>query len=97
MQVGALEMELHIQTSNSLKAKRAVVRHIVETARRRYGVSASEVDHHDLWQRAGLGFSAVAPDASHVEQMLDRVERFVWSHPEVAVVSSSRHWLDVEG
>ena len=56
-------MELHIPTSNSLKAKRAVVRHIVETARRRYGVAASEVDHHDVWQRAGLGFSAVAPDA----------------------------------
>ena len=61
MHVAALEMELHIPTSNSLKAKRAVVRHIVETARRRYGVAASEVDHHDVWQRAGLGFSAVAP------------------------------------
>jgi uncharacterized protein len=94
--VGALEMELHIASSNSLKAKRAVVRHIVETARRRFGVSASEVGHHDLWQRAELGFSAVAPDASRVEHMLDRVERFVWSTPEVDVVSSARHWLDVD-
>ena len=96
MHVAALEMELHIQTSDSLKAKRAVVRHIVETTRRRYGVSASEVDHHDLWQRTGLGFSAVAPDASHVEHLLDRVEQFVWSHPEVEVVSSARHWLEVD-
>ena len=89
-------MDLHIESSGSLKAKRAVVRHILDTARRRYGVAASEVDHQDLWQRAALGFSAVAPDAGHVEKVLDNVERFVWSHPEVSVVSSARHWLDTE-
>jgi len=89
-------MELHIPASRSLKEKRAVVRHLVETAKRRYGVSASEVAHHDLWQRAAVGFSAVAPDAGHVEEILDTVERFVWSHPEVTVVSSVRHWLDTD-
>jgi uncharacterized protein YlxP (DUF503 family) len=38
----------------------------------------------------------VAPDAGHVEEILDRVERFVWSHPEIEVVSSVRHWLDLD-
>src|ERR1700732_412572 len=96
MHVAALEMELHIGESQSLREKRPGVRHIVETARRRYRVSASEVDHHALWQRAGLGFSVVAPDAGHAGEVLDRVERFVWSHPEVTVVSSVRHWLDLD-
>ena len=89
-------MDVHLPAAGSLKAKRSVVRHLVETARRRYGVSASEVDHHDRWQRAALGFSAVAPTAGRVEELLDRVERFVWAHPEVTVVSSQRYWLDVE-
>jgi uncharacterized protein len=92
--VGALRMELHIEESGSLKAKRSVVRHIVEVARRRYGVSASEVEYQDLHQRAALGFSYVAPSAGRVEEMLDKVERFVWSNPEVTVLSSARHWLD---
>ena len=96
MYVGALEMELHLANSDSLKAKRAVVRHLVETARRRFAVSASEVSHHDRWQRAGIGFSVVAPDVSHAEEVLDHVERFVWSHPEVSVLSSARHWLELE-
>ena len=78
-----------------LKAKRSVVRHLVETSRQRFGVSASEVAHHELWQRAGLGFSVVAPSAAHAEQLLDRVERFVWSHPEIEVISSNRQWLEV--
>ncbi|MGA2520159.1 MAG: DUF503 domain-containing protein [Acidimicrobiales bacterium] len=96
LHVGALEMELHIGESASLKAKRAVVRHIVETVRHRFGVSASEVAHHDRWQQAGIAFSYVAPSAGRVEEVLDRVERFVWSHPEVEVVSSARHWLDTD-
>lgn len=96
MVVGALEMELHIGASRSLKAKRAVVRHLVETARRRFGVSGSEVEHHDRWQLAGLGFCVVAPDAARVGEVLDRVERFVWSHPEVEVTRTTRHWLETD-
>jgi uncharacterized protein len=93
--VGALEIEIHIPAAGSLKAKRSVVRHLVETSRQRFGVSASEVTHHELWQRAGLGFSVVAPSAAHAEKLLDRVERFVWSHPEIEVISSNRQWLEM--
>ena len=94
MYVGALEVEIHLPAVRSLKAKRSVVRHLVEAARQRFGVSASEVAHHDLWQRAGLGFSVVAPSAAHAERLLDQVERFVWSHPEIEVISVERYWLD---
>lgn len=94
--VGVLRIELHLGDSGSLKAKRAVVRHLVETARRRHGVSASEVAFHDLWQRSELGFAVVAPSVGHAEELLDRVERFVWSHPEVTVIASSRQWLELE-
>jgi uncharacterized protein YlxP (DUF503 family) len=87
-------VEIQIASSGSLKEKRAVVRHIVDTARRRFGVSASEVAHHDRWQRAGLAFAFVAPSAGYVTEVLDRVERFVWSHPEVTVLSVARHWLE---
>lgn len=92
-----LLIELHIGSSGSLKEKRMVVRHLLDTARRRYGVAASEVGAQDLWQRAQLGFAAVAPDPTHVERLLDRVERFVWSHPEVEVLSCERYWLDLDG
>src|SRR5579875_3299163 len=95
MYVGALEVEIHIPTARSLKAKRSVVRHLIEASRQRHGVSASEVAHHDLWQRAGLGFSVVAPTGAHAERLLDQVERFIWSHPEIEVISIDRHWLEM--
>ena len=95
--VGALEVEIHIPSTRSLKAKRSVVRHLIEASRQRFGVSASEVAHHDRWQRSGLGFSVVAPSAAHAEHLLDQVERFIWSHPEIEVISIKRHWLETDG
>ena len=96
MHVGALRITIRVPASGSLKAKRSVVRHLVETARRRFGVSASEVGEQDRWQLAVLGFAVVAPSASRASELLDRTERFIWSHPEIEVVGSSRHWLELE-
>ncbi len=94
MFVLALEVDLHIAESRSLKAKRQVVKSIVEAARRRYGVAAAEVDHQATWQRAGLGFAAVSSRAGHAQEVIDEVERFVWSHPEVQVLSVQRRWIE---
>ena len=94
MHVCALSMELHLPASRSLKAKRVVVKHIVEVSRSRFGVTAAEVGQQDQWQRSELGFAAVADSPGHVEAVLDTVERFVWSHPELEVIASLRCWLE---
>lgn len=94
MHVCALAVELHIADSTSLKAKRTVIKHLVETAKTRFGVAAAEVGFQDQWQRSQLAFAAVAGSARHVEEVLDSVECFVWSHPEVTVIGSNRTWLD---
>ena len=91
-----LSIDLRIPASGSLNSKRAVVKHVVETAKSRYGVAASEVGYLQQWQRAELGFAAVAGTAGHVEDVLDSVERFVWSNPEIEVVHQHRSWLETE-
>jgi len=77
-----------------LKEKRAVIKPILEGARRRYQVAAAEVAFQDQWQRAAVGVAAVAADAGHVTHVLDQVERFVWSFPEVEVLACVRGWAD---
>ena len=94
MHVAALSIDLHLPQVRSLKEKRAVVRPILEGVRHRYRVAAAEVAYQDLWQRAGLGMAAVAATAGHAAAVLDEVERFVWSFPEVEVVAADRSWLD---
>jgi uncharacterized protein YlxP (DUF503 family) len=94
--VGVIRFELHIPHSHSLKEKRAAIKPIIEGAKRRFGVAAAEVAHQDTWQRADLGVAAVAGSAGHVEEVLDEVERFVWSHAEVEVLAARRTWLDAD-
>lgn len=94
MYAAVLRVELLARQCRSLKEKRAVVRPIVDGARNRFHVAAAEVDHQNSHQRAALGFSAVGGDARHVVDVLDAVERFVWSFPEVEVLETERSWLD---
>jgi uncharacterized protein YlxP (DUF503 family) len=89
-----LQLELRLPLADSLKAKRAIITPIVEGARRRYQVASSEVDHQDEWRRATLGFAAVSGSARHCDEVIDAVDRFVWSFPEIEVLDTTRRWLD---
>jgi uncharacterized protein len=93
----AISMDIHIPESGSLKAKRRVVKHLVESCRTRFGVAASEVGHQDQWQRSELGFAAVCGSQGQVEEVLRTVERYVWSHPEIDVIGKTTFWLEDEG
>lgn len=96
MHVLAMRVELHLGECRSLKAKRAVLKPLVDGARRRYGVAVAEVDHEDTWQRTTIGVVAVANSAHHVTDVIDEVERYIWSTPGVQVLGADRHWLEVE-
>jgi hypothetical protein len=82
---------------HSLKEKRAVLRPILDGCRHRYQVAAAEVGYQDRWQRAGVGIATVASGAALASQVLDSVERFIWSFPEVEVITMTRHWLEAGG
>jgi len=91
-----LVVDLHLPMTDSLKAKRAVITPILEGARRRHRVAVSETDHQDQWQRSELAFATVASSETQARAVLDAVERFVWSFPEVEVITARRSWLDEE-
>lgn len=96
MYVASLTIDLHLRQVHSLKEKRAVVRPILDGCRHRFSVAAAEVGGNDLWQRATLGVATVAGSVNHAGAVLDSVERFIWSFPEVEVLSCRRDWLEPE-
>ena len=96
MFVLVLDVELHIPAAQSLKQKRAVVKSLVEGSRQRFQVASAEVGYQDKWQRSRLGFVAIAGTAGHVIEVIDEVERFVWSNTESEVVKCERRWMDDE-
>jgi uncharacterized protein len=93
MVVGISTIELTIPESNSLKDKRQVLRSMLDGIRRRFNVSAAEVEHMDLWRRATVGISAVSNEQKHVDQILDSVTRWIEQNPRVNVVDVQVEFL----
>jgi uncharacterized protein len=89
-----MEVDLRLHDVHSLKEKRSVIRPILEGAHRRYGAAAAEVGHQDSLREATLGMAVVSGDVGHATDVMDAVERFVWSFPEIEVVSAERSWLE---
>jgi len=77
--VAILTVELHFPEAGSLKAKRHFLRSAKDNLRNRFGASVSEVDHHDLWQRAALTVACVARDAHGAEALAAGAERWLAS------------------
>jgi len=92
--VVALEVELRIPGSHSLKDRRQVVRSVLDGARQRFGVSAAEVGGQDTGQRATLGFAVVSSEVRLAEDVVDAIDRFLWGRPEIEVVRADTRWLD---
>lgn len=75
--VALLLIHLHFPEAGSLKAKRKDLASLKAQLSTRMGVTACEVDHHDLWQRATLAAALTGGSITAVEHAAERVERFV--------------------
>jgi len=77
MVVGVALVEIHVHDSQSLKAKRGVVRSIAARVRQRFNCAVAEVGGQGTWQRAVLALSAVGNARAEVRRVLERAVAFV--------------------
>lgn len=77
MVIGVSRLELLLPECGSLKEKRRVVKSILDRVKNKFGVSAAEIDHHDLRQRASLGIACIVQTNYQAKKLLSKVERFV--------------------
>lgn len=92
---GLMVVDVHIPYAQSLKQKRGPLRSIM-TRLRDAGFSASEVDHHDKWQRAQLAVSIVGRGSTNVERMLDTALEILGSRPDLDVSVRQRTVLAID-
>jgi uncharacterized protein YlxP (DUF503 family) len=94
--VGILTVELHFPESGSLKGKRKYVKSAKAQLQNRFGASVSEVDHHDLWQRASLTVACVAREYREAARLLDEAERYLHGQ-EFELVRAERQVVTLDG
>lgn len=90
----ALRFDLHVPASRSLKTKRAAIRPVVDGLRHRFKVSVAEVDYQDQWQRSSIGVALVDGSASHLQEVMASVERFVAAAPDLELLDTETAWLE---
>lgn len=89
MVVALLSLELHLETSQSLKDKRMILRS-VKARIKHFNVAVAEVGHVDLWQRAQLAVVTIGATRDDADRTLnaivdeiDRAEPGLISHSTV--------------
>lgn len=88
MVIGVLRIELYLDGNRSLKGKRQLLKSLIHRTKSRFSnVSISEVDSHDLWQRATIGITMVSNEKNYVNSVLDRVSGFIESTGIAQMVS----------
>lgn len=80
MVIGLCTIELYLPTVHSLKAKRSILKGVIQRVRREFNVSIAEVDHQDAWQSAVIGCVSVSTDTAYVHGLLTRVVDWIQDH-----------------
>ena len=69
--------DLHLPGCRGLKEKRMIVKSLKARIRNEFEISAAEIAHQDLLQRAEIGVAACGGDQPTLDAVLQHVLRFV--------------------
>lgn len=87
MVVGLCTVEIYLDGAMSLKEKRQILKSVLEKIKRRFNVSAAELDQHDLWQRSTVAFACVSNSSRRSHQILSAVIEFLEKHGRIQIIS----------
>lgn len=73
---GVARVDVHLPGVRSLKEKRSLLRRVIASLEHA-GCAVAEVGAQDRWQRAVLGVTLVASQASAVDRVLDDLVRII--------------------
>jgi len=81
--------DLHLEGCQSLKDKRSVLQSLKADLRRRLNLAVAEVEHQDLWQRAGLAAAAIAGERRVAEETLREADRMIEDTDGVRIIETT--------
>jgi uncharacterized protein len=93
--VAILSVDLHLSEGSSLKAKRKELHRVKAALTKQFACSVAEVDHHELWQRAGLSLAVVCREAGEAERLVDAASRRLHTDEVFQVVGETREIVAV--
>ncbi len=81
--------DLQLFGCQSLKDKRSILQSLKAELRRKLNVSVAEVEHQDLWQRAGIACAAVGSERRVVEEILRDADGLIEATDGVRIIGTT--------
>jgi uncharacterized protein YlxP (DUF503 family) len=91
--VGIMVLDLHSNSSHSLKEKRKIVSSMKEKLKNKWNISLIESDYQDLWQKIQIAIAMVANSKTIVEKAFDQIENFIFMNYPVQTVTVNRDYF----
>ena len=88
MRVAICVLELYIPGATSLKAKRQVIKSLIQRLRNRFNISVTEVGSQDLWQRSEIGMAVVCHNGAGADSIMEKIYSYVEQESRVEIISS---------
>lgn len=89
MVIGILQMEMLFTNTNSLKDKRSLLSNLKNLLRKQFNISIAELRYYDQYGRTLLGITTISNESPIVTKILNQVEKFIETQPEVQVLNRS--------
>ena len=77
MKIGVARLTLRIPQSQSLKAKRKILRSILDKTRAKFRVCIAETGLQNKLQSCQIGIACVSSEAKHADEIIQKTIRFI--------------------
>jgi uncharacterized protein YlxP (DUF503 family) len=91
--VGIMVLDLHSNSTHSLKEKRQIVSSMKEKLKNKFNISLIESDYQDLWQKIQIAIAMVANSKTIVEKAFDQIENFIFMNYPVQTVTINKDYF----
>ncbi len=86
-------LDMHAESTHSLKDKRHVVTSLREKLKHQFNISIIESDYQDLWQKIQLTIAMVANTKTIIEKTFAQIEDFVDLNYPVRIISINQEYI----
>lgn len=93
MTIGILTLYLFIPDSQSLKAKRSVLKRLKNDLAGKFNVCVAEVDCQDKWQRCVLALGFINIDRRVIDSTFSQVVKFIESAASVQLLDFAQELI----
>jgi uncharacterized protein YlxP (DUF503 family) len=88
-----LTFDLMIPFSQSLKAKRRVIKSLKDRVRARFNAAVAEIGYLEEWQRSLIGVALLSNDPQHLERGSSAINRLIEENADIRLLNARQEWL----